>query len=78
LVGEDFRKGGLVKVPIYEFKCTGCGERGEILRSFEKLHDKLACPVCGSEMQNVIGLTHFRFPGGLPSMPDVPLVEEEY
>ena len=52
-------------MPIYEFQCTDCGEKKEILfkNSDEKVEMK--CEKCGSEnLQRVLSSTNFALSGG--------------
>lgn len=35
-------------MPVYEYKCGGCGEQFEITSSFSDRDEKAVCPVCGS------------------------------
>ena len=42
-------------MPIYEYKCIGCGERFELLRSISSSDADISCPNCGDkEIQKVI------------------------
>ncbi len=34
-------------MPIYEFKCPGCGKRLEMLSSMGEKGNGLVCPACG-------------------------------
>ena len=34
-------------MPLYEFRCTACGETFEILASHAERDDKAVCPACG-------------------------------
>ena len=34
-------------MPIYEYKCTKCNERFELLRRFSDKDDEIKCPKCG-------------------------------
>ena len=44
------------RMPIYEFQCAACGERFEILSSFEDRDEKAACPSCGGrDVSQVLG-----------------------
>ncbi len=52
-------------MPIYEFQCSDCGQKKEILfrRSDEKVEMK--CDKCGSEnLQRVLSSTNFAVSGG--------------
>ncbi len=35
-------------MPLYDFTCSACGERFEIMSSSSELDDKAVCPKCGS------------------------------
>lgn len=35
-------------MPLYEYRCTGCGERFEVLQRMGQGADSLACPRCGA------------------------------
>ena len=42
-------------MPIYEYKCIGCGERFELLRSISSSDTDISCPNCrAKEIQKVI------------------------
>ena len=49
-------------MPIYEYKCTGCGYRFEKLQSF---HDEpvRVCPRCGAEVKKLISRSSFILKG---------------
>jgi putative FmdB family regulatory protein len=34
-------------VPLYEYRCTSCGSRFEVLRRLGQGREGLACPQCG-------------------------------
>jgi putative FmdB family regulatory protein len=34
-------------MPIYEYRCKGCGEKFEAFRSIHDKDDDVACPRCG-------------------------------
>jgi len=43
-------------MPVYEFTCSGCGERFEIVCSLADREDKAVCPRCGGrEVARVYG-----------------------
>jgi putative FmdB family regulatory protein len=43
-------------MPVYEFKCTKCGERFEIVSSHAERDGKAVCPACGGrEVEQVFG-----------------------
>jgi putative FmdB family regulatory protein len=44
-------------MPIYEFKCSTCGELFEVMGSFAEREKEHACPKCGSkEVKQAISL----------------------
>lgn len=36
-------------MPLYEYRCSSCGSRFEVLRRMGQGSDGLACPQCGRE-----------------------------
>jgi putative FmdB family regulatory protein len=36
-------------VPLYEYRCSSCGNRFEVLRRMGQGSEGLACPECGQE-----------------------------
>ena len=36
-------------MPIYEYRCEGCGEEYEERRSFSAMDEARACPLCGAD-----------------------------
>ena len=34
--------------PVYEYKCNGCGEKFEVLRSLKDNETEVKCPECGA------------------------------
>lgn len=49
-------------MPIYEYKCTQCNERHEIIQSIND--DPLAhCPKCGGDMKKLISSPAIQFKG---------------
>jgi putative FmdB family regulatory protein len=36
-------------VPLYEYRCTACGSRFEVLRRMGQGTEGLSCPGCGQE-----------------------------
>jgi putative FmdB family regulatory protein len=36
-------------MPLYEYRCHGCGERFEVLQRLGASGDELLCPRCGGE-----------------------------
>lgn len=67
-------------MPIYEYKCKGCGEVSEILVGVSDHGDPLKCQKCGSlNLERVMSASYASIRAGLPdtsvkggSPPDVP------
>ena len=36
-------------MPLYEYRCSGCGSRFEVLRRMGQGSEGLSCPRCGQE-----------------------------
>lgn len=49
-------------MPIYEYGCTQCGKRTEIL---QRMNDAplAACPECGGEVRKLVSAPAFQFKG---------------
>ena len=44
-------------MPVYEFDCSKCGERFEVMGSYAEREKEHACPKCGSsEVKQAISL----------------------
>jgi putative FmdB family regulatory protein len=41
---EKYRE--ILAMPIYEYECTNCGERFELLRSIADSDEEIKCPKC--------------------------------
>jgi putative FmdB family regulatory protein len=53
-------------MPLYEYRCTECGERFELLRRFQDADRDVTCPRCESkQVERQISSFISRF--GLPS-----------
>ncbi len=49
-------------MPTYEYACKACGERLEVVQSFED--DPLTtCPACGGQLRKVFGAIGIAFKG---------------
>jgi putative FmdB family regulatory protein len=49
-------------MPLYEYQCTACNERTEILQRFsDPQHSH--CPKCGGEMKKLISSPAIQFKG---------------
>jgi putative FmdB family regulatory protein len=43
-------------MPTYDFRCTACGERFEVVSSIAERDEKSVCPSCGSrKVETVFG-----------------------
>ena len=49
-------------MPIYEYLCTGCNERHEIIQKFSDA-PLTHCPKCGGEMKKLISSPAIQFKG---------------
>ena len=49
-------------MPIYEYKCTGCGSEHEFMQRFSD-KPKSKCPDCGGKLQKLISSTSFVLKG---------------
>ena len=47
-------------MPIYEYKCRGCGEIFEAFRGISQSNDDIACPHCGEKKPNKLFSSFFR------------------
>ena len=49
-------------MPIYEYRCTSCGDLSEVL---QKVHDKplTKCKKCGGKLEKLISRTSFQLKG---------------
>ena len=41
-------------MPIYEYRCQGCGKDFEMTRSFSQSGDPAPCPTCGKPAQKLV------------------------
>ncbi|MDD5093805.1 MAG: zinc ribbon domain-containing protein [Dehalococcoidia bacterium] len=41
-------------MPIYEYRCSACGEKFDLLRSMSKVHEPADCPKCKNEARRKI------------------------
>ena len=46
-------------MPLYEYRCTICGNQFEALRQMGDHVDR--CPVCGGKVQMIFGVFRFKF-----------------
>lgn len=49
-------------MPIYEYKCTGCGNEHEFMQKFSD-PPKMECPDCGGRLEKLISNTSFVLKG---------------
>jgi putative FmdB family regulatory protein len=49
-------------MPIYEYKCTGCGSEHEFIQRFSD-KPKSKCPDCGGKLRKLISNTSFVLKG---------------
>ena len=49
-------------MPLYEYECTACGERTELI---QRLSDPplAECPVCGEQVKKLLSAPSFQFKG---------------
>ncbi|GBD10892.1 hypothetical protein HRbin23_00542 [bacterium HR23] len=43
-------------MPLYEYRCTVCGNRFERLRPFSQVNEPAACPDCGGESRRLLSV----------------------
>jgi len=41
-------------MPIYEYRCSGCGSRFELLRRVSKASEDAECPRCHSSAERIL------------------------
>src|ERR1700687_5022960 len=49
-------------MPLYEYQCTACGKRTEVLQRFEDA-PPAACPACGGAVKKLVSSPAFQFKG---------------
>ncbi|HEY0783198.1 MAG TPA: FmdB family zinc ribbon protein [Thermoanaerobaculia bacterium] len=49
-------------MPLYEYQCTACGKRTEVLQRFADA-PITTCPTCGGEVKKLISSPAFQFKG---------------
>ncbi len=47
-------------MPIYEYKCRGCGEIFESFRGIKDNDNEVVCPKCGEKKPNKLLSSFFR------------------
>jgi putative FmdB family regulatory protein len=50
-------------MPLYEYRCTKCGDRFEILQKFSD-RPKRRCSKCSGKLEKLISRTSFQLKGG--------------
>lgn len=40
-------------MPIYEYVCSGCHQRFELLRSLSQANDEVSCPHCHNKAERI-------------------------
>ncbi|MDD5093551.1 MAG: zinc ribbon domain-containing protein [Dehalococcoidia bacterium] len=41
-------------MPIYEYRCPGCSNRFDLLRSFSQADEAVKCPKCGKKAKRLV------------------------
>jgi putative FmdB family regulatory protein len=55
-------------MPIYEFRCSSCGEQFEAYCSLSERHEGLTCPRCGQQrLERILSSFSTRVGGGGPA-----------
>ena len=49
-------------MPLYEYECTKCGHRFEVIRKFSDPHEK-KCPVCKGAVRKLLSAPAIQFKG---------------
>src|ERR1700687_3760749 len=49
-------------MPLYEYQCTECGKKTEVLQRFEDA-PPAACPACGAAVKKLVSSPSFPFQG---------------
>jgi len=49
-------------MPLYEYECTKCGHRFEVIRKFSDPHEK-KCPVCKGGVRKLLSAPAIQFKG---------------
>ncbi|WP_022850781.1 FmdB family zinc ribbon protein [Limisalsivibrio acetivorans] len=51
-------------MPIYEYKCSSCGEVTEMMEKITSDQNQKECPKCGGEASRIMSVTSFQLKGG--------------
>ncbi|MBI3934866.1 MAG: zinc ribbon domain-containing protein [Acidobacteria bacterium] len=49
-------------MPLYEYQCTACGHRFEVIQKFSDKHLK-KCPQCGKAVERLVSSSAIQFKG---------------
>ncbi len=49
-------------MPLYEYECTKCGHRFEVIRRFSDPHEK-KCPICKGAVRKLLSAPAIQFKG---------------
>ncbi len=49
-------------MPLYEYECTKCGHRFEVIRKFSDPHEK-KCPICKGAVRKLLSAPAIQFKG---------------
>ena len=64
-------------MPIYEYECTKCGEKFDLLRNITDSDQEIKCPRCGANsakrILSLFGTTSSSIPSSSVSYPPTPL-----
>ena len=50
-------------MPIYEYRCSKCGNEFELIKSFSEVNDKEKCKECGEDAQKIVSNVSIAFKG---------------
>ena len=54
LVENDYNNRGRQEMPIYEYVCSKCGSKFELLRSLSQSNEEASCPQCHQAAKRVL------------------------
>jgi putative FmdB family regulatory protein len=60
--GRRRRRSGRTDMPLYEYECTQCGKRTEMLQRFDD-EPLSACPACGGPVRKLVSAPAVQFKG---------------
>ena len=64
-------------MPIYEYRCSQCGNVFELMRSFSQADAPATCPVCGAPAEKLITVFSSTFGYGIQGPAKEPFREPE-